>query len=40
MSEATLGAAGVLRPAGIGGRTAMALDAGRLSEEGEVFAAG
>lgn len=32
---AGLGSAGVLRPVGIGGRTALVLDPGRLSEEGD-----
>lgn len=36
---AGLGNAGVLRPVGIGGRTALTLDPGRLSEEGDGAAA-
>lgn len=36
---AGLGTAGVLRPVGIGGRTGLTSDPGRLSEEGDVAAA-
>lgn len=36
---AGLGAAGVLRPAGIGGRMGLMLDPGRLSEDGDATAA-
>lgn len=35
-----LGAAGVLRPVGIGGRMGLTLDPGRLSEEGDTTTAG
>lgn len=34
-----LGAAGVLRPVGIGGRMGLTLEPGRLSEEGDTAAA-
>lgn len=40
VSGASLGVAGVLRPVGIGGRTALTLDDGHLSEEGEAAPAG
>lgn len=37
--EAGLGNAGVLRPVGIGGKTPLTLDPGRLSEEGDTATA-